>query len=74
MFGISATWSAPASVWFAGFGRAAHGAGSALAGVSGLALASAALTPDKRDRALGILLGAVALGKSNFTFDTHYKW
>nr|XP_049706162.1 chromaffin granule amine transporter-like isoform X3 [Helicoverpa armigera] len=43
-------------------GRAAHGAGAALAGVAGLALAARALPPHQRDRAIGALLGAVALG------------
>lgn len=43
-------------------GRAAHGAGAALAAVAGLALAARALAPPQRDRAIGALLGAVALG------------
>ena len=46
----------------AGVGRAAQGAGAALGGVAGLALAARALPPDRRDRGLGALLGAVALG------------
>ncbi|KAF9415718.1 hypothetical protein HW555_006752 [Spodoptera exigua] len=44
-------------------GRAAHGAGAALAAVAGLALAARALPASQRDRAIGALLGAVALGK-----------
>ncbi|XP_022837191.1 chromaffin granule amine transporter-like [Spodoptera litura] len=43
-------------------GRAAHGAGAALGAVSGLALAARVLAPPQRDRAIGALLGAVALG------------
>lgn len=62
MFGISASWTGHVSIWCAGLGRAAHGAGSALAGVSGLALAASTLPESQRDRALGALLGAVALG------------
>ncbi|XP_050554177.1 probable vesicular acetylcholine transporter-B [Spodoptera frugiperda] len=46
-------------------GRAAHGAGAALAAVAGLALAARALAPPQRDRAIGALLGAVALGNYN---------
>lgn len=46
-------------------GRAAQGAGAALAGVAGLALAARSLSPPHADRAIGALLGAVALG-------THY--
>ncbi|CAG5006766.1 unnamed protein product [Parnassius apollo] len=45
----------------AGLGRIIHGTGSALAGVAGLALA-AALPPPRRDRAVAVLLGAIALG------------
>ncbi|XP_063833987.1 synaptic vesicular amine transporter-like [Ostrinia nubilalis] len=45
-----------------GAARAAQGAGAALAGVAGLALAAAALPAPQRDRAIGALLGAVALG------------
>ncbi|KAJ8708532.1 hypothetical protein PYW07_010657 [Mythimna separata] len=43
-------------------GRAAHGAGAALANVAGLALAASAVPEPQRDRAIGALLGAVALG------------
>ncbi|XP_026735880.1 synaptic vesicular amine transporter-like [Trichoplusia ni] len=43
-------------------GRAAQGAGAALAGVAGLALAARSLPPPHADRAIGALLGAVALG------------
>ncbi|RVE42276.1 hypothetical protein evm_013084 [Chilo suppressalis] len=50
------------AAWCAGVGRAAQGAGAAGAGVAGLALAAIATTPDHRQRALGALLGAVALG------------
>ncbi|CAH2057952.1 unnamed protein product, partial [Iphiclides podalirius] len=49
------------AAWGAGLGRIVHGAGAALAGVSGLALA-AATPPPRRDRAVAALLGAVALG------------
>lgn len=45
-------------------GRAAHGAGAALAGVAGLALAARAVPQPQRDRAIGALLGAVALGNT----------
>lgn len=45
----------------AGAGRVVHGAGAALAGVAGLAFA-ASLTNIHRN-AVGVLLGAVALGK-----------
>ncbi|CAG9792272.1 unnamed protein product [Diatraea saccharalis] len=48
--------------WCVGAGRAAQGAGAAGAGVAGLALVAAATAPDNRQRALGALLGAVALG------------
>ncbi|XP_052750377.1 chromaffin granule amine transporter-like, partial [Galleria mellonella] len=51
-----------AGAWCACAGRAAHGAGAALAGVAGLALAAAALPAHQRHRAIGLLLGAVALG------------
>ncbi|XP_050356529.1 chromaffin granule amine transporter-like [Nymphalis io] len=46
----------------AGVGRAAHGGGAALSGVAGLALAARVLPPESSHRALGALLGAVALG------------
>ncbi|XP_045455129.1 synaptic vesicular amine transporter-like [Melitaea cinxia] len=46
----------------AGAGRAAQGGGAALGGVAGLALAARALPAPRRARALGALLGAVALG------------
>ncbi|KAL0860253.1 hypothetical protein ABMA27_009678 [Loxostege sticticalis] len=45
-----------------GGARAAQGAGAALGGVAGLALAAVALPTRQRDRAIGALLGAVALG------------
>ncbi|KAJ0183609.1 hypothetical protein K1T71_000032 [Dendrolimus kikuchii] len=51
-----------AGAWCAGGGRALHGTAAALAGVSGLALCAAAVPREQRDRALGALLGAVALG------------
>lgn len=47
----------------AGAGRALHGAGAALAAVSGMALVSRALARAARDRAIAALLGAVALGE-----------
>ncbi|KAJ0171728.1 hypothetical protein K1T71_012491 [Dendrolimus kikuchii] len=50
-----------AGAWCAGGGRALHGTAAALAGVSGLALCAAAVPREQRDRALGALLGAVAL-------------
>ncbi|XP_064074659.1 synaptic vesicular amine transporter-like [Vanessa tameamea] len=46
----------------AGAGRVAHGGGAALGGVAGLALAARVLPPERSHRALGALLGAVALG------------
>lgn len=55
--------SGAAGAWCAGSGRALHGAAAALAGVAGLALCAAAVPPEQRDRALGALLGAVALGQ-----------
>lgn len=45
-----------------GGARAAHGAGAALGGVAGLALAARALPPHSRHRGIAVLLGAVALG------------
>ncbi|XP_059056088.1 synaptic vesicular amine transporter-like [Achroia grisella] len=51
-----------AGAWCAGAARVAHGAGAALAGVAGLSLAAATLPLHQRDRAIGVLLGAVALG------------
>ncbi|KAM3957243.1 synaptic vesicular amine transporter [Aphomia sociella] len=51
-----------AGAWCAGAGRVAHGAGAALCGVAGLALAANALPAHQRDRGIGALLGAVALG------------
>lgn len=44
-------------------GRVAHGAGAAAANVAGLALAATALPPERQQRALAALLGAVALGQ-----------
>ncbi|XP_060807719.1 synaptic vesicular amine transporter [Amyelois transitella] len=49
-------------VWCACAGRATHGAAAAMAGVAGLALAAAAVPSEQRDKAIGALLGAVALG------------
>ncbi|XP_053620147.1 synaptic vesicular amine transporter-like [Plodia interpunctella] len=43
-------------------GRITHGAAAAMAGVAGLALAAAAVSNEQRDKAIGALLGAVALG------------
>ncbi|CAB3225615.1 unnamed protein product [Arctia plantaginis] len=45
-----------------GGARATHGAGAALGGVAGLALAARALPAHSRHRGIGALLGAVALG------------
>lgn len=49
-----------------GGARAAQGAGAALGGVAGLALAAVALPTRQRDRAIGALLGAVALGRYEY--------
>ncbi|KAJ2944881.1 hypothetical protein O0L34_g1770 [Tuta absoluta] len=62
VFWACSVWRGASVALTVGIGRAVHGAGAAMAGVSGLALAAAALPSTRSEKALSALLGAVALG------------
>ncbi|XP_022126937.2 chromaffin granule amine transporter [Pieris rapae] len=51
-----------ACLWCGAAGRVLQGSGGALGGVAGMALVSRAVSPSRRQQALGASLGAVALG------------